>query len=229
MAALGRRRGRERRYQGRSGRRGRGGRIESCEKHRRSLAADAFEGDWAAVARHRMSARERTSDRYVRSDRGERRRAVKVRVRARGGGNQLPIDAEGGDRFLAAGEQAGNAFAERQVGAGTFERHYENGWGVVGEQDVRAGACQRATDAGAKSAQAFQPRSGAGGQGRGDTRDLGRRGLTAREPPRADRRGCRRPENGRACGVRPNDTVAIGAPQPSRQRTRRQRREPTVT
>ena len=94
---------------------------------------------------------------------------------------------------------------------------------------MRAGACQRTPDAGAKSAQAFQPRSGAGGQGRGDTHDLGRRELTARELPRADRRGCRRPEHGRACRVRPQDAVAIGAPKPSRQRTRRQRREPTVT
>ena len=45
----------------------------------------------------------------------------------------------------------------------------------------------------------------------------------------ADRRGCRRPENGRADGVRPHDASAIRAPQPSRQRARRQRREPNVT
>ena len=129
-----------------------------------------------------------------------------------GGGHELSADRKGGDRFLAPGEQAGDALAERQVRAGTFDRGHENGCGVVREHDMRAGAGQRPPDAGAESAQAFQARSG------GETSS--RRSVQSGQPParrartgasrslrRLPRKRLRRWRSPTRCGCHPDATA----------------------
>jgi hypothetical protein len=203
--------------------------AETRDQHRRGIAADAVERERRAGAMsHGAAARERGGGERLRSERGERAHAVEVDMRALGGGHERAVDRKRRNRLTAAGKQADDALAERQVGAGALDRDHENAGGLIGQRDARAGAGERASHAGAESAQASEPRSGSRRQGRRNARDLSRRGLARVEPARSDRCRRRRAEHGGADRVRPHDVAGIQAPQPSRQRRGRQRRQSTV-
>ena len=70
-------------------------------------------------------------------------------MRALGGGHERAIDRKRRDRLTAAGKEQSDALAEWQVGAGALDRDHEDAGGLMGQRDTRAGAGERASDAGA--------------------------------------------------------------------------------
>jgi len=175
-----------------------------------------------------MPAGERFGGERLRADLLERRHAVQVRQRAFIRGKELARGRECCDRLLTVGNQATRPLGERQLGAGALGCDHENGAGAVAEQNVRAGAGERSSNAGAEFAQPFEPRWCPNAQRRREPHDLRGGGMIGVEYARAD---CRRgggAENGGADRIGPQEPAGVHAPKPSRQRARRQRRKPLV-
>ena len=80
--------------------------------------------------------------------------------RRRSGMQERAVWREDGERSRAIGEQTAHALGERQRRSRwsrRLGRGDEDGSRAVGQNDARAGANERAAEAGAKATQAFEP------------------------------------------------------------------------
>ena len=104
--------------------------------------------------------------------------------------DQFAVGGEHRRRPFEVGAQPPRALGQRQLRAGALGRDDQHGVRVVGEHNARAQADQRAAEAGAEAAQAFEPRRAACRQRAGKPRDLrGGRMLRFRSGDRRRRPG----------------------------------------
>ena len=96
-------------------------------------------------------------------------------ARRRHGLDQFAIGGENRRRPLEIREQPLRAVGQAKVFAGALGRNHQHGGTVVGERDARAKTDQRAAEAGAESAQPFQPRRAALRQRAGQAQRSARR------------------------------------------------------
>ena len=152
---------------------------------------------------------------------GEMRRGALIRM------NERAVGGEGRERRVQAGDQAADAFIERQIGPGRFRRDDQHA-GLRAERDARALAQKRAAKARAEAAQFFEPRGGVMFQARIETRDRRRRDLRRIKALRHHGRDIVAAENRRADGVGKQNLPAVCAPEPDRQIARGVRSNPRV-
>ena len=159
---------------GRFGARGAGRRGESHQQRDRALAGAELEhGDAAgrdvafgAAIEHGL-ARQRGG-----AERGQVGGLAEALARLSGCFDQFAVGGEHGRRAIEIGEQPPRAFRQRKLPAGALGRDDQHGCGIIGEREARAQAGQRAAEARAEAAQAFEPRGAAGRQRAGQPHDL---------------------------------------------------------
>ena len=155
--------------------------------------------------------------------------AGEPRLRRGIGINERAVGRESRDGVPAVGEQSAHALAERERRSRRLGRGDKHRAGAVGNNDARAGADQRAAETRAKAAQPLEALLRARRQRRGKTDDLdGRRVAGVEAALRQRGYGCG-VEDRRADRIGPQNARAVGAPQPCRPRTRRERRETRMT
>ena len=161
------------RNRGRVGARGLLGRGE-CDQQRHGRAgAEAEHGDGPGrdvafgAAVERCLARE-----LLGAERDQVELSPKRSLRRRHGLDQLAIGGKNRRRPLEIREQPLRAIGQAKVSAGAFGRNHQHGGRIVGQRDARAKTDQRAAEAGAETAQPFEPRRAALRQRAGQPRDL---------------------------------------------------------